>query len=106
MLSAIYNLIKNITGKKTKNINQPGKPSGLFYDKMPGAAGHIYCKKCSYIVLVDVARMSYSPEVHIKTFYQCLDCGKFTNLSFRKGDTMPSCSCGGKLSKTHELFLS
>jgi len=77
--------------------------TGLFYDRMVGAAGQIYCTECSFIVLIDVCRFEQGFSVR-KTSYQCLSCGKFNNVSITKGESIPTCSCGGTLSKNHQLF--
>ena len=77
--------------------------AGLNYDKMIGAAGHIYCREWSFIALIDVCRFEEGFSVR-KTSYQCLGCGKFNNVSLRKNEVIPCCSCGGRLSKTHQLF--
>lgn len=89
--------------EKKKQSNVPKEKVGLYYDKMHGAAGHIYCKQCSYIVLIDVWIFDYD-KMAIKTSYQCLSCGQFKNISLVKGEGILSCSCGGTLNKTHQLF--
>jgi len=79
--------------------------TGLYYDKMVGAAGHIHCTECSFIVLIDVWIHDYKKWA-IKRSYQCLSCGEFKNLSLLKDDVIPNCSCGGALSHSHKLFCA
>ena len=86
-----------------KQSSVPKQKVGLYYDKMHGAAGHIYCKNCSHIVMIDVWIHDYH-KMAIKTSYQCLSCGQFRNISVVKDEDVPPCSCGGTLSKTHQLF--
>src|SRR5258705_9753584 len=89
--------------KKEKQLKVAEENPGLYYDKMTGACGHIHCTECSYIVLIDVWIHDYKKWA-IKTSYQCLGCGKFTNLSLLKDDVIPDCSCSGTLSRSHKLF--
>jgi hypothetical protein len=89
--------------RKSKKPETPPKKTGLYYDNLPGACGHIFCTECSNIVLIDVWIHDYRKKV-INTSYQCLDCGKFTNIPLSKEDEIPNCSCGGTLSNTHKLF--
>ena len=89
--------------KNKQKAKPPEKKTGLYYDKMIGAAGHIHCTECSFIVMVDVWIHDYR-TLTIKTSYQCLDCGEFKNLSFLKDDAIQNCSCGGTLSRSHKLF--
>lgn len=77
--------------------------SGLCYAEMVGAAGQIYCTECSFIVLIDVCRFEQGFSVR-KTSYQCLSCGEFSNVRMTKSESVPNCSCGGTLSKNHQLF--
>lgn len=89
--------------KKEKQLKVPEENTGLYYDKMAGAAGHIHCTECSFIVLIDIWIHDYKKWA-IKTSYQCLSCGEFKNLSLLKNDVIPACSCGGTLNNKHKLF--
>jgi len=40
--------------RKSKKPETPPKKTGLYYDNLPGACGHIFCTECSNIVLIDV----------------------------------------------------
>jgi hypothetical protein len=89
--------------KKEKQSNVRQEKIGLYYDKMHGAAGHIYCTECSCIVMIDVWIHDYA-NTAIKTSYQCLNCGKFANISLLKDHPIPDCACSGELSNKHKLF--
>ena len=98
----LFNFLFN-NNKKKKHSKLPEEKIGLYYDKMAGAAGHINCTECSFIVLIDVWAHDYKKWA-IKTSYQCLSCGEFKNPSLFKDDTVAACSCGGTLSNKHKLF--
>src|SRR4030095_15610808 len=100
-MSALNNFLGFFNKKKQSSVAE--EKIGLYYDKIHGAAGHIYCKKCSSIFMIDVWIHDYH-KMTIKTSYQCLSCGQFKNISLVKDERTPSCSCSGTLNKTHQLF--
>jgi hypothetical protein len=88
---------------KKKQSKAVEETVGLYYDRMGGAEGHIFCTECSFIVLVDVVKFDYRLFA-LKTSYQCLSCGEFKNTTVFKNEAIPNCSCGGVLNNKHKLF--
>jgi len=70
-----------------------------------GGAGEISCRNCFYTENIVSFLHGFGHDPWTKTGYQCQSCGKFHAIeNDHKLDTLPSCECGGELSREEPLF--
>ena len=70
-----------------------------------GGAGDIICRNCFYKERIISFLHGFGKDRWTNSGYQCQSCGKFHSIeNARKLDHLPSCECGGKLSRDEVLF--
>ena len=90
-----------------ESINKPKpeiKEKVLMHQYM-GGAGDIVCEECFYQEHIVSFLHGFGPDAWTNTGYQCQSCGKFQSIERAyKLDQIPTCECGGKLSRDEVLF--
>ena len=86
----------------------PQAQEGIEFQRM-GGCGTVSCSQCTFKedIISFLHGENDNGEEISHSGYQCLECGKFTDVSRirnTKQDNDVRCNCGGKLSREHVLF--